>query len=989
MIPSLRFQHVGLNEGLSQTTVHAMLQDRHGFMWFGTQDGLNRYDGHRFTVFRNVPFDTTSLSGNHVLSLAEGPDGALWVGLLTGLDRLDPLTGRSRRFYPLTESDRNARTEAGTSALLVEPSGIVWVGTTSRGLDRLDPRTGRLQHFRHDPSDPNSLSSDGVIALHRDRTGTLWVATTNGLNRIVPGPDGRYSFRRSLYDPQSRAGTFEPLNLLGSFLGETDDRPSFVTALSDDALDAGVLWVATLAGLVRLDTRTGTERRFFPEGGDPAEAAFVGLVRDPHTAGVLWAATRRGGIHRFDIRPHRGGGASAGVFTAFRHDPSNPTSPGETGGPLLVDRTGIIWVSSVGISRFDPAGTPFVHIRSVPRQPGSLIDPFVWALTEDRDGNLWVGTEGGLDRLDRTTGRHTHLRHDPRDANSLSADVPTALLTDRTGALWVGQGGGGLDRLDLATGRVTRFAPQEPVGLAPGRVYALLEDRTATLWVGTAEGLSRRDPHTGSFALVPLSSGSGKTLRVNDLFEDAAGIVWAATHDGLRRIEPATGLVTTFRHDPRDRSTLGATVLRTIYERPREPGILWIGTGGGGLDRFEVRANRVIHFTEAEGLANGYVYGILEDPSGRLWLSTNNGLSVFDPETRTFTNYTPDDGLQSPEFNGGAYSQSSRTGELFFGGINGYNVFRPSHLTRNTVPPQVSLTGLRIFNRPVVVGPDGPLKVPLAQTRVLRLDADHRSVTFEFVGLHYKNPSRNRTAYRLVGFDPGWVEGGDGRAATYTNLAPGRYTFEVKAASAHGVWSTPVSVTVVVRPPWWRTLWAYVLYGLGLLVGLFAVDRVQRRRLVARERERAREQELAQAREIERAYAQLKATQQQLVQQEKLASLGALTAGIAHEIKNPLNFVNNFAALSEELVSEIEHERATKPDLRVEEVEDLMADLKSNATRIREHGQRADSIVKNMLAHSRGATGTKEPVNLNALIEEYTSLAFHGMRAQRPDFTCT
>ncbi len=481
-----------------------------------------------------------------------------------------------------------------------------------------------------------------------------------------------------------------------------------------------------------------------------------------------------------------------------------------------------------GVDRFDPAGAAFIHERRVQEDGDRLWSnvSLVTSLVEDPEGRLWIAVSGGLARLDRATGTYTSYRHDPSDPSSVEV-AACGVYVDRAGILWLGTGVGGVGRLNLAeegeahgpTGRFTHFG--DPA-FGPGTVCAFHEDRAGTLWAGGSSGLSHLNASGTAFVRVPL--GPAWQGEVTDLLEDASGAFWVATNDGLKRLDRASGRVLTYSHDPHDESSLSSEYVSTVHERTREPGVLWVGTAGG-LDRFDTRTGRATTFTVRDGLPSATVHGILEDERGHLWLSTNNGLSEFDPsassgqapERRTFTNYGTDVGVQAREFILGSYYRSPRTGELFFGGINGFNAFFPARITRNPHPPAVALTGLRIANRPVAVSADGPLRAPIEEAEDVRLRPSERTVTFEFVALHFQNPARNRYAYRLDGFHDAWVEAGTERTATYTNLDPGTYTFRVKAASSDGVWNEEgASIRLVVLPAWWQTAWAR-------LVGVFAV----------------------------------------------------------------------------------------------------------------------------------------------------------------------
>ncbi|MEO7393820.1 MAG: ATP-binding protein, partial [Chitinophagaceae bacterium] len=383
-------------------------------------------------------------------------------------------------------------------------------------------------------------------------------------------------------------------------------------------------------------------------------------------------------------------------------------------------------------------------------------------------------------------------------------------------------------------------------------------------------------------------------------------------------------------------------------------------------------------FTDKHGLAGNTVFSIVEDNSGHLWLGTRNGLSKFNPATKTFTNYDYKDGLQGNIFAAGPRARGARfkgkDGTLYFGGNNGFNFFDPLQIKPNSHIAPIVITQFKLFDK-LVKG--------ATESKEIALDHDQNYFSFEFSSLSYYNPIKNQYAYKLEGVDKDWVYSGSRRYAGYTNIGPGRYTFKVKGTNNDGVWNEGgTSLVIIINPPWWRTWWAYCFYGACFIAGIFMIDRYRRKRVINKERERAREKELEQAHEIEKAYHSLKTTQAQLIQSEKMASLGELTAGIAHEIQNPLNFVNNFSEVNKELLNEMENELNAGNE---KEAISIAKNIKENEEKINHHGKRADAIVKNMLQHSRSRTGQNELTDINTLADEYLRLAYHGFRAKEKD----
>ncbi|MCU0291518.1 MAG: SpoIIE family protein phosphatase [Thermoanaerobaculaceae bacterium] len=804
------FERLSLADGLSQSIVEGILQDRKGFMWFVTEDGLNRHDGYRFTVLRNQADNSNSLSHNELKTIYEDREGILWIGTFEGgLNRFDPSTGQFTRFRP--DPADPASLGAGTVRCILEDrSGELWIGTQGGGLDRLDRLSWTFTHFRFDPGDPTSLSSNDVRALHEDRDGTLWVGTNGGgLNRLDRAT-GR--FTRFAPDPS------DPRALPH---GE-------VLAILEDRL--GVLWIGTYGGgLCTLDRSTGAFTRLPPAPGSPGSLPSPlvrGLLEDH--AGALWVATE-GGLAR--IEP------GTRTVTVFHTDPLGASSlSSDRVWSLHEDRSHVLWIGTYGggLSKLDLERKPFRHITSVPGDSRSLSHPIVWSTYEDPGGTLWVGTDaGGLNRLDPSSGAFRHYRHDPGNPTSLAHDTVRVITPAGDGTLWIGTHGGGLDRLDPRTGRFThhRHDPADPGSLAHDELRAVLVDRSGATWVATyGGGLDRLDPGSRRFVHHrndPRDPASLSHDFVRCLVEDPSGDLWIGTDGGgLNRLDRAKGTFAHYRASGSNRASLGNDhVFAVLVDRS---GTLWVGTYGGGLDRLDRATGTFTHVTVENGLASNAVYGLLEDPQGRIWISTNNGLSRLDPRDGAVHSFDVQDGLPSNELNGGSCFSSPR-GELFFGGINGLSAFVPEQIRLNPLPPPVAVTDLQLFNRSVRPG-DAPsgrpiLTRPIEHTDAIELSHRDQVVSFEFAALHFTAPRKNQYAYTLDGFHEGWIPTrSDRRFATFTGLAPGRYVFRVKASNSDGVWNeTGAAVAIVVTPPFWGTWWfrlaaVLVLAGLALAV---------------------------------------------------------------------------------------------------------------------------------------------------------------------------
>jgi ligand-binding sensor domain-containing protein len=809
---SHEFERLSLREGLSQSIIEGIAQDKKGFLWFVTEDGLNRFDGYKFQVIRNKAGSANSLSHNELKSILEDRSGTLWIGTFEGgLNRYDPSTATFTR-YRNDPADAGSLSANTVRSLLEDRSGTVWIGTQGGGLDEFDPRTQKFIHHRTAQGAAGTLTND-VRVLLQDSSGTLWAGTNGGgLCRYDLRTRTFTSLRHSPSDPDSLSS-------------------DSVTALLEDS-DQN-LWIGTTGGgLDRLDRTTG---RFthtpLARAGDlgPVGNSIRALLQDHE--GQLWIGTDGGGLFRLDPK--------TGVLSHSWHDPSDPRSiSADKVLCLFQDRSRVLWVGTYGggLNKVDIARKRFQHVRNEPGNPNSLSHNIVWSILEDKDGAVWVGTDsGGLNRWDRRAGTFRHFRHDPANPSSLAADAVRVVFGDRIGILWLGTHGAGLDRLDPASGRITHYRhdPADPASLSHDELRAVYEDRAGNLWIGTlGGGLDRLDRETGRFLHYRHDPANPRSLSndfVRAILEDSSGTYWIGTQGGgLNRFDPATGDFKAFRADPNDPQSLSNDYVFALYEDSKRS--LWIATYGGGLNRLDRPSGRFERFTEKDGLASSSVYGILEDEAGRLWLSTNNGLSCFDPKAKSFKSYDARDGLQSNEFNGGSFYRSP-SGEMFFGGINGFNVFLPSQILVNPDAPPVVITDLQLFNKSVAAGEsvDGRVLLtrPIEYTDRLQLSYRENVVTFEFAALHFAAPEKNRYSYRLEGFGEAWILArADRRSATFTGLSPGSYLFRVKGANADGVWNeTGAAIRLVILPPVWATWWFRLLAGLSATALLYVAVR--------------------------------------------------------------------------------------------------------------------------------------------------------------------
>lgn len=812
----ISFTHLSRKDGLSNNTVYSSLQDRSGFMWFATENGLNRFDGYDITVFQHDPGDPASISHNAVLKLVEDRDGFIWAGTLNGgLNRFDPRRGEFRSYRHAPDrgdslshdivsallEDRDGAFWVGTDNglnrldrasgrftryplatdrpgasnhihdICQDSEGVLWIGTFGGGLIRFERGTGQFRHYRHEPADPASLHSDFLFDVHEDREGNLWVCTKTGLSRF-----------------DRRSGRFARVALLPA--GDNPAPDIQINALHEER--GGQLWLGTSAGLVRLDGRTGahTVSQNDPLDSQSLSANPIWSVSEDR-AGILWVGTGNSGVDRFN--PNRK------KFSGYRAIPGKANSLGHNSVRAFWEDPGqVLWIATPeGLDRLERTKGTFTHFGYAPGPPGSLGKTNVVCILGDRSGNLWLGTDGkGLNLFDRRSGRVTAFRHEPGNPGSISSDRILALCQDADGFLWIGTYGGGLNRMERKGGAFTRFQFDEndPSSLSDNIVCAILEDGRRTLWIATYGG-------------------------------------------GLDRLDRVTGKFTHYRHDPADPASLSNNYIYCLHQ-DRENAI-WVGTLDGGLNRLDKEKGTFSRFTRADGLAGNMVLGILEDRAGNLWLTTNEGLSRFSPRSRQFRNYDVSDGLQDRGFlNGSAYT--NREGEMFVGGANGFNVFSPQDIFDNSFVPPLRIISFKILNKEV------KLPRPIWESEEIVLFPKDQLFSLEFAALDYSAPEKNRYAYRLDGLTTDWIPADSRhRLASFSRLPPGKYVFRVRGSNSDGIWNEKeVALVIRMRGPWWRSGWFLALLAALVALGLFQWKRTRIRRLAGKIRTEAAMEEL-------------------------------------------------------------------------------------------------------------------------------------------------
>lgn len=797
----INFKHITINDGLSQNAVFAIMKDSRGFMWFGTKDGLNRYDGYNFLIYQHNPFDSTTLSANYITSIFEDSHGLIWVGTY---DRGINVYDRKKDvFYRvnLGKDGLSLRNAFEIKAFDEDSQGNVWVATSGDGLFRVKVNSENfefnIKRFIRETGNENSPGSNQIFSVHCDNNDILWLGSINGLTR---------------FDLKSGKFASQVIKTKNPNAPETAEHDAISSLLETEN---GTLWLGMTGGLVNYNKENGSYK-YYPHRFDVFRYGWgniVGMAEDRD--GNLWLASPAE-LMKFNVLSE--------TYSSFTHDPFKPQTIGfNSVSSVYFDNTGILWVGTtgMGIDFYDPKANRFPVFEIKPGQQSRTTSFSVRSILEDDAGNVWVSGEV-LYKWERKTGKTRSFEKSSNEPEAFGNTTIFSMIQARDGHIWAATTEG-LFRYHPKTENVRLYKYEEAKkdGIPQPEVYTVYEDREGKIWIATQKYLSRlTDAENGKFHSIPYHLGPAFYEQVRPvIFQDENLRIWLGTKYGLFRFNAADETFTLFDNDPVRSTSLINNLVKSICSDPVFPGrYLWIGTGGG-LSRFDTESEVFFYYTEENGLPNNVIYGVLPDNQQNLWLSTNKGLSRFNPQTGTFRNYDVNDGLQSNEFNTGAYFRS-KSGELFFGGIKGLNYFFPSNITDNTSIPNVVLTKIKVGDKTISYKTDPHiLEKSVEETKQIVLNHKDDIVSFEFAALGFSAPEKNRYAYKLENFTEKWFYTDGERTATYTHLPPGEYTFRVKATNNDGVWNEEgLALKVVIKPPWTRTWFAYIIFGLGLFL---------------------------------------------------------------------------------------------------------------------------------------------------------------------------
>ncbi len=969
-------------------TAYAITQDQQGYIWFSSfAKGLVRYNGRDFKFLRHEPENVNSPASNFIISLAVDSSGSIWIGMYgSGVDKYDPVSNRFTH-YRFNRSDSNSLASDSITSVMVDRRGRVWVGS-HLGVDTFNAKTGKFNRFKRTIDNQPLKNELPVFTLYEDRIGNIW--STYG-DLFSSGPDVAGGLFR--YDPATgkqqyyKADPKDPQSLID---------PN-VFALYEDS--RGNFWVGTQGnGLHTLDRKTGKFTRHLFDSLHPEKLSrppispigngdVISFIREDK-AGKIWIGSMENGVNWYDPETkqlfHYGSHTGKKIKSDYNKD--TLTGFKESGAfRFFLSKDSLSWMTgmlgSIYMTSYGRKTIPFYPNKDAPNS----------FYLEPNDTILWFGTDKGLNRKNLNTNAQKNWKHDPKNSNSLNHNSVVIIQPDEKGRLYIGTHNGGMDLFDPLSGNFAHIRKKDSAG--PGAkpldsLHYILIQNDQYLWMGGEMGLSRLHRTTGEFDTWrhnPEDSNGIVGATIYSIIKDSKNNVWFANGGGVDRFVESNKI---FKH------YLKGYSVRAVLNDAE--GKIWAGTDAG-LFYFDEKRDQFVPLNNtllSKGLEQ--ILNLLEDDDHNIWITTSNTILKLSADRERVQRFNADYGVLSSNWNW-LNNYKAHNGRIFIGGTNGYYMFSPSEINVSSTPPLLTFSQLIIGGKEIFPEKNGLLTKAVWNTDKIELAYNQNSFSLDFIAVNYNSTEAIKYLYKLENYDNQWRDLGTDHVASFFAVPPGNYTLRIRAVNAEGTTSEKI-LNILITPPWWKTWWAYALYALLFIIAGWQVYLYQKRYILGKERERSREKELEHAKEIEKAYTELKATQAQLIQSEKMASLGQLTSGIAHEIQNPLNFVNNFSEVSAEMITEAEEAIGNRQKARlpspggqakenslVDEdtvILSILKDVKQNLEKISHHGKRADAIVKSMMLHSRPGSDRKEMTDLNAFADKYLRLVYHGLRGK-------